>query len=215
MNWNTYIWATNNNHVVEASLGYYMNPLMMIAFGVIFLKEKMRNLQWVSVLIAICGVLILSFDYGHLPWIAFALALSWGSYSLIKKQLGLGALEGLAIETLMSFFPYIIFLVILGSRGENHFGNNTKVTLLLILAGVLTAVPLLFFNGAARRLPLSIVGLLQFITPTLTFSIGIWVRHEQMSVGRWIGFLVIWVALGFLGVDIVRSGSSRDNSLTK
>jgi len=211
INWLVYIWATNNGHVVEASLGYYINPLIIIAFGVLLLKEKMRTLQWVAVGIASVGVLILTIDYGRLPWIALALAISWGSYGLIKKQLGLGALEGLAIETGISFIPYAGYLIYLGNQGTGQFGHHVGLTILLISAGAITAIPLLLFNGSTTRLPLSTIGLLQYITPTLQFSIGVWVRHEAMPAARWIGFLTIWIALITLGTDLVRSSRAVDN----
>ena len=211
INWLVYIWATNNGHVVEASLGYYINPLIIIAFGVLLLKEKMRRLQWVAVAIAAIGVLILTIDYGRLPWIALALAISWGSYGLMKKQLGLGALEGLAIETGISFIPYAGYLLYLGNHGTGQFGHHVGLTILLISAGAITAIPLLLFNGSTTRLPLSVIGLMQYITPTLQFSIGVWVRHEAMPTARWIGFLAIWVALITLGTDLVRSSRAVDN----
>ena len=211
INWLVYIWATNNGHVVEASLGYYINPLIIIAFGVILLKEKMRMLQWAAVSIASIGVLILTIDYGRPPWIALTLAISWGSYGLMKKQLGLGALEGLAIETGISFIPYAGYLIYLGNHGTGQFGHHVGLTILLISAGAITAIPLLLFNGSTTRLPLSVIGLLQYITPTLQFSIGVWVRHEAMPTARWIGFLAIWVALITLGTDLVRSSRAVDN----
>jgi len=173
INWLVYIWATNNGHVVEASLGYYINPLIIIGFGVILLKEKMRPLQWVAVTIASIGVLVLTIDYGRLPWIALALAISWGSYGLIKKQLGLGALEGLAIETLISAFFYLGYLVYIGNQGTGQFGHSWGLTLLLMSAGAITAIPLLLFNGSTNRLPFTTIGLLQYITPTLQFSVGV------------------------------------------
>ncbi len=211
INWLVYIWATNTGQVVEASLGYYINPLIIIAFGVILLKEKMRTLQWVAVAIATVGVLILTIAYGHFPKIALALAISWGSYGLIKKQLGLGALQGLAIETGFTFIPYAGYLIYLGNHGTGQFGQHPGITFLLISAGAITAVPLLLFNGSTTRLPLSTIGLLQYITPTLQFSIGVWVRHEPMPVARWIGFIIIWVALITLGTDLVRSSRTVDN----
>jgi len=204
INWLVYIWATNNGHVVEAALGYYINPLFIIAFGVILLKEKLRKLQWLAVGMGALGVLVLTFDYGRLPWIALTLAASWGSYGLIKKRLNLGALEGLAIETLISFIPYAGFLFYLGSRGQGQWGNNLGLTLLLTAAGAVTAIPLLLFNGAATRLPYSTLGLLQYITPTLQFSIGVWINHEAMPAARWVGFLIIWVALFALATDLVK-----------
>ncbi len=213
INWITYIWATNNGHVVEAALGYYINPLIIIAFGVILLREKMRPLQWVAVSIAAIGVLILTLDYGRLPWVAIALATSWGTYGLIKKKLGLGALEGLAIETLISLIPYSIYLFILARNGTGQFGTNWGLTALLISAGAITAIPLLLFNGSTTRLPYSTIGLLQYITPTIQFSIGVWVRHEDMPAARWVGFVVIWMALVTLGTDLVKSSRAVDNRI--
>jgi len=213
INWLVYIWATNNGHVVEASLGYYINPLVMIGFGVIVLKEKMRPLQWASVCIASLGVLVLTFDYGRLPWVALALAFSWGSYGFVKKQLGLGALEGLAIETLIASLPYLLFLIYIGDKGSGQFGHGPGITTLLISAGAVTAIPLLLFNGSTTRLPLTVIGLLQYITPTIQFAIGVWVRHEDMPHARWAGFLIIWVALSALAFDLVKSSRSVDNSV--
>ena len=213
INWLVYIWATNNEHVVEASLGYYINPLIIIGFGVIFLKEKMRPLQWAAVSIATIGVLVLTFDYGRLPWIALALALSWGSYGLIKKQLGLGALEGLAIETFISSFFYLAYLIYIGYQGTGQFGHSWGLTALLISAGAVTAIPLLLFNGSTNRLPFTTIGLLQYITPTLQFSIGVWVLNEDMPTARWIGFLIIWAALVTLAIDLIRSSRTVNNSV--
>lgn len=213
INWLVYIWATNNGHVVEAALGYYINPLMVIAFGVILLKERMRQLQWTAVSIAAIGVLVLTLDYGRLPWVALALALSWGSYGLMKKQLGIGALEGLTIETLIAFIPYCGYLIFIGAQGKGHLGDGALLTTLLISAGAVTAIPLLLFNGATTRLPLTSIGLLQYITPTLTFIIGVWVNHEVMSKARWVGFLLIWVALITLAIDLIRSSRTVDNSV--
>ena len=213
INWLVYIWATNNEHVVEASLGYYINPLIIIGFGVIFLKEKMRPLQWAAVTIASIGVLVLTFDYGRLPWIAIALAVSWGSYGLIKKQLGLGALEGLAIETFISSFFYLGYLIYIGNQGTGQFGHGWGLTALLISAGAVTAIPLLLFNGSTNRLPFTTIGLLQYITPTLQFSIGVWVLNEDMPAARWVGFLIIWAALITLAIDLIKSSRTVDNSV--
>jgi chloramphenicol-sensitive protein RarD len=213
INWLVYIWATNNGHVVEASLGYYINPLIIIAFGVILLKEKMRQLQWVAVAIATVGVIILTVDYGRLPWVALGLALSWGTYGLVKKQLGLGALEGLAIETMIAFIPYCGYLIFIGSKGEGQFGNEIGLTVLLISAGAVTAIPLLLFNGSTTRLPYSTIGLLQYITPTIQFSIGVWVNHEAMPTARWVGFIFIWLALITLASDLLKSSRTVDNSV--
>jgi chloramphenicol-sensitive protein RarD len=215
INWIIYIYAANNEHVVEASLGYYINPIVVIATGVIVLKEKMRPLQWLAVGIATLGVAVLTIDYGRLPWIALGLALSWGSYGLVKKQLGLGALEGLSIETLLSSGFYLAYLIWLGNQGEGHFTYSLTLTLLLIGGGAVTAIPLLLFNGSTNRLPLTLIGLLQYITPTIQFCIGVWYYNEDMSTARWVGFLIIWVALMSLATDLVKSSRSVDHSITK
>ena len=215
INWIIYIYAANNEHVVEASLGYYINPIVVIATGVIVLKEKMRPLQWLAVGIATLGVAVLTIDYGRLPWIALGLALSWGSYGLVKKQLGLGALEGLSIETLLSSGFYLAYLIWLGNSGEGHFTYSLTLTVLLIGGGAVTAIPLLLFNGSTNRLPLTLIGLLQYITPTIQFCIGVWYYNEDMSTARWVGFLIIWVALMSLATDLVKSSRSVDHSITK
>jgi len=214
INWIVYIYATNSGHVVEASLGYYINPIVVIATGVIVLKEKMRRLQWVSVGVATIGVAVLTVDYGRLPWIALGLAFSWGSYSLVKKQLGLGALEGLSIETLISSGAYLGYLIWLGNSGEGQFLHSWKLTLLFIGGGAVTAIPLLLFNGSTNRLPLTLIGLLQYITPTIQFCLGVWYYNEDMPAARWAGFLFIWVALVTLAIDLVKSGRSIDHSIT-
>jgi len=213
INWLVFIWATNNGHVVETSLGYYINPLAMIAFGVIALKEKIRKLQWVAISIATVGVFVLTIDYGRLPWIALLIALSWGGYGIMKKLLGVGALEGIAIETFISGFFYLGYLIYIGNQGTGQFGRTTGLTLLLISAGAATAIPLLLFNGATTRLPLTTLGLLQYITPTLTFCIGVWIRHENMSTAKWAGFVIIWMALCVLALDLLKSSRTIDNSL--
>jgi chloramphenicol-sensitive protein RarD len=214
INWIIYIYAATSGHVVEASLGYYINPIVVIATGVLILKEKMRPLQWVSVGVATLGVAVLTLDYGRLPWIALGLAFSWGGYGLVKKQLGLGALEGLSIETLISSGAYLAYLIWLGNQGEGQFGVSWKITLLFIGGGAVTAIPLLLFNGATNRLPLTLIGLLQYITPTIQFSIGVWYFNEDMPAARWIGFVIIWIALVALAFDLVKSGRTVDHSIT-
>ena len=213
INWLVYIWAANNDHVVEAALGYYINPLIVISFGVLFLKERMRSAQWIAVGIATIGVLVLTIDYGRLPWIALALGLSWGTYGLVKKRLNLGALEGLAVETLFAFIPYCAYVLFIQSKGDGHFGSSLSLSLLLASAGIVTAIPLLLFNGSTTRLPYSTIGLMQYLTPTLQFGIGVWIRHEDMSAARWCGFLFIWAALITLATDMFRSRSSINNSI--
>lgn len=213
INWVVYIWAANNGHLIEAALGYYINPLVMIAIGVALFKEKMSKLQWLAVAIAATGVGILAIDYGRLPWIALTLALSWGTYGGIKKHLNLGALQGLAIETAVMTPFYGAYLIWLGVVGTGQFGLHIGLTTLLVSAGIVTAVPLLLFNGSTTRLPYTIIGLLQYITPTIQFSIGVWVNHEAMPTARWVGFIIIWIALIALAIDLIKSSRPIDKNI--
>ena len=207
-NWGIYIWSVSVDRVVEAALGYYITPLVAVTFGVLVLKEKLRKLQIVSVSLATIGVVILTVAYGHVPLIALGLAVSWGSYSLIKKRLNAGALETLSIETLVAFLPNFIFLIYLMNKNEAEFGKDLPFSLALASAGIFTVVPLLMFNAATTRLPLTITGLLQYITPSIMFIVGFVVFHEPLTASKIIGFMFIWVALGFLGTDLVKSSRS-------
>jgi chloramphenicol-sensitive protein RarD len=215
INWLVYIWAVNHDHVVEAALGYYINPLAIIALGIIFLHETLSKLQWVSITIAAIGAIILTIDYGRIPWVAVGLALSWSTYGFVKKKLGLQSIVGLTLETLIALPFYGGYIFFIQQKGEGHFGSSLTLTSLLIGAGVVTAIPLLLFNGAVTRVPYSLLGLFQYITPTMTFIIGIWVKHEIMPTARWVGFFIIWIALITLAFDLYKSGSSTDNSLTQ
>lgn len=206
INWGIYIWAVSVDRVVEAALGYYITPLVAVSFGVFVLKEKLRKLQIISVMLAAVGVVILTVAYGHIPLIAFGLAVSWGSYSLIKKRLNAGALETLSIETLVAFIPSFAFLLYLLSKNEAQFGQDIGFSIALFSAGLFTVIPLLMFNAATIRLPLTITGLLQYITPSILFLIGIIVFHEPLAISKVLGFIFIWIALGFLGRDLVKSG---------
>ena len=207
-NWAIYIWSVSVDRVVEAALGYYITPLVAVTFGVLVLKEKLRRLQIVSVSLATVGVVILTVAYGHIPLIALGLAVSWGSYSLIKKRLNAGALETLSIETLVAFIPNFVFLIHLINKHEAKFGQDLGFSLALFSAGLFTVIPLLMFNAATTRLPLTITGLLQYITPSIMFVVGIVVFHEPLPVAKIIGFIFIWVALTFLGTDLVKSSRS-------
>lgn len=209
INWGVYIWAVNHDHVVESALGYYVNPLVVISFGVILLRENLRPLQWIAVSLGLIAVVVLSIDLGRLPWIALALAFSWGFYGLIKNRLSLGAVEGLGIESLIVAVPALIYLTSLGLNGQGTFGTKPGLTALLIGAGAVTAVPLLLFNGAATRLPLTMIGLLQYLNPTTQFLIGWLLRHEPMSSARWVGFIFIWSALVVLATDGIRHQRRR------
>jgi len=215
INWISYIWAVNNEQIVEASLGYYMQPILLVMMGILAFKEEMRKVQWAAFIIATIGVIILTIDYGRPPWISFALAFSWSSYSFVKKKINLGSLQGLAIETLISSVFYGAFLIWLGAKGTGQFGQSPGLTLLLIGAGLVTAIPLLLFNGATTRIPFTMIGLLQYLTPTIQFLLAVFLRHEPMPSGRWLGFVFIWLALIILGYDLIKSGSSRDNRLAQ
>jgi chloramphenicol-sensitive protein RarD len=215
VNWLTYIWAVNNEQIVEASLGYYMQPILLVLMGIFAFKEELRKIQWVAFIVATIGVIILTIDYGRPPWISFALAISWSSYSFVKKKINLGSLQGLAIETFISSFFYGAYLIWLGEQGKGQFGNGVGLTALLIGAGVVTAVPLLLFNGATTRIPFTMIGLLQYLTPTIQFMLAVFLRHEPMPNARWIGFVFIWIALIALGYDLIKSGSTRDNRLAQ
>jgi chloramphenicol-sensitive protein RarD len=215
INWGVYIWSVTVNRVVEAALGYYITPLINVTFGVLLLREKLRPSQWIAVALAAAGVVILTLGYGSLPWIALVLAISWGSYSLIKKSLNLGALETLSLETLFAFLPNLVFLFIIQGNGSAEFGSTWTISLLLFGAGAATVIPLLLFNGSTTRLPLSTVGLLQYITPTIMFFIGIFINNEDISKTKVIGFAFIWLALAVLSRDLYRSSRPLDDGIAK
>jgi chloramphenicol-sensitive protein RarD len=215
INWGVYIWSVTVNRVVEAALGYYITPLINVTFGVLLLREKLRPAQWIAVALAAAGVVILTLGYGSLPWIALVLAISWGSYSLIKKSLNLGALETLSLETLFAFLPNLVFLFIIQGNGSAEFGSTWSISLLLFGAGAATVIPLLLFNGSTTRLPLSTVGLLQYITPTIMFVIGIYVNNEDISTTKVLGFAFIWLALAVLSRDLYRSSRPLDDGIAK
>jgi len=215
INWGVYIWSVTVNRVVEAALGYYITPLINVTFGVLLLREKLRPAQWIAVTLAAAGVVILTLGYGSLPWIALVLAISWGSYSLIKKSLNLGALETLSLETLFAFLPNLVFLFIIQGNGSAEFGSTWSISILLFGAGAATVIPLLLFNGSTTRLPLSTVGLLQYITPTIMFFIGIYINNEDISTTKVLGFAFIWLALAVLSRDLYRSSRPLDDGIAK
>ncbi|HLA98959.1 MAG TPA: EamA family transporter RarD [Anaerolineales bacterium] len=211
MNWLIYVWGVNSGQVVETSLGYFINPLLSVLLGVIFLRERLRPWQWLPVGLAASGVAYLTISYGALPWIALALTFTFGLYGLIKKISPLEALSGLTLETGLLFLPAAGYLVYLSSLGEGSFGRlGWSTDLLLAFSGVVTAVPLLMFATAARRIPLWMVGLLQYIAPTGQFLLGILVYREPFSQERLLGFIIIWVALLIFTVEgFISRGSLR------
>jgi chloramphenicol-sensitive protein RarD len=218
INWFTYIWAVNAGYVVEASLGYFINPLVNFMLGVIFFGEKLRRGQVVAVLLAVLGVVYLTVSYGSLPWIALVLAFTFGMYGLIKKTASLESLHGFSLETTVLFLPALGFLLYRDANGTGAFMHQeTSTTLLLILAGPVTSVPLLLFGFAARTIPLSMLGFVQYITPSLQFMLGVFVYHEPFPLSRLVGFSMIWLALFVYSVEGVRFNRKQkvDSSLVE
>jgi chloramphenicol-sensitive protein RarD len=212
LNWGIYIWAVSVDRVVEASLGYYMTPLVVVCFGVLVLKEKLRFAQKLSLSFAGVGVSILTIAFGQLPLVAFGLALSWGTYSLIKKRLDAGSLETLSIEMIFALIPSATYMFYLMSRNEAQYGSELWFSLILMTSGLVTVIPLLMFNSAATSLPLTITGLLGYINPTIMFLVGFIVFHEPLTFSKIFGFIFIWTALILLGIDMYRSGRSVNQS---
>lgn len=205
INWFTYIWAVNAGYVVEASLGYFINPLVNFMLGVIFFKEKLRGGQVAAVILAVLGVIYLTVSYGSLPWIALVLAFSFGTYGLIKKTASLESMHGFSLETAVLFLPALGFLLYRGASGVGAFMHlGTATTLLLILAGPVTSIPLLMFGYAARSIPLSMLGFIQYITPTMQFMLGVFVYNEPFPTSRLVGFSMIWLALLLYSIESVR-----------
>jgi chloramphenicol-sensitive protein RarD len=201
-NWLVYIWAVNNGHVIDSSLGYFINPLVYVLLGYAVLGERPRRLQWAAVALATLGVAWLTWQGGRLPWIALVLAGSFGLYGLIRKTAPLGALEGLAVETLLTAPVAVPALLLWTLQGTSALAHADAPTLgWLLLAGPLTAVPLLLFAAGARRITLATLGLLQYIGPTLQFALGVWVFHEPLQRERLLGFVLIWAALALYSAE--------------
>ncbi|MYN01277.1 EamA family transporter RarD [Pseudoduganella sp. DS3] len=196
-NWFVYIWAVNNGHVVDASLGYFINPLVNVLLGMLVLKEKLRRGQWLAIAVAATGVAWLTWQGGQVPYIALVLALSFGAYGLLRKTAALAALEGLSFETLILFPLAVAYLGWLVFHGQSVFINAEadSTRWLLVAAGPTTAIPLLLFAAGARRIPMSVLGMLQYMSPSLQMLLGVWVFHEAFSANRLVGFLFIWGAL--------------------
>ncbi|MGW3355820.1 EamA family transporter RarD [Streptomyces bungoensis] len=206
VNWGVYIWAVNSGHVVEASLGYFINPLVTIAMGVLLLKERLRPVQWAAVGTGFAAVVVLTVGYGRPPWISLCLAFSFATYGLVKKKVGLGGVESLAAETAVQFLPALAYLLWLGAHGESTFtAGGAGHSVLLASTGLVTALPLVCFGAAAIRVPLSTLGLLQYLAPVFQFGLGILYFHEAMPPERWAGFALVWVALGLLTWNALHS----------
>jgi chloramphenicol-sensitive protein RarD len=205
VNWGTYIWGVNNHHVVETSLGYFINPLVSVLIGVVVLGERLRRLQWAALALAAVAVLALTVEYGHPPWVALILAFSFGSYGLAKKKANTGAVESLVVETLVVSPLALGYIVFLTATGASTFGSNGgRHVALLVGTGVVTVLPLLAFGGAATRIPLSTLGLMQYVTPTVQFLLGIMFFHEPMPAMRWVGFALIWLSLVLFTAESLR-----------
>jgi chloramphenicol-sensitive protein RarD len=204
-NWATYIYGVNSNHVVETSLGYFINPLVTVLLGVGVLREQLRNAQWAAVGVGAAAVTVLTVDYGRLPWIALTLATTFGLYGLVKKRLGLPAAEGLFVESAVLLGPALAYLGVLVAQGKSTFGHvSAGHTALMVLAGAVTAIPLLLFAGAANRIPLSALGVLQYTAPVLQLACGVLIYREPMPPARLAGFALVWVALAIFTWDGIR-----------
>jgi len=213
LNWFTYIWAVNSGHIVDSSLGYFINPLISVLFGMLFLGERLRAWQWVAILVALGGVVFLTLGYGSFPWIALTLAITFGLYGLLRKTASLGALEGLGLEMAIMFLPALAYLVHLELTSTASFGHAGTVTsVLLALTGIATALPLIWFAYGARKVTLATVGILQYIAPTLQFLLGVLVYGEAFSGTRVLGFGAIWIALLIYSIEGVVEGKSQSVS---
>jgi len=196
VNWFIYVWSVNAGYIVEASLGYFINPLLSVLLGVFFMRERLRRLQWLPLGLAAAGVIYLTVQYGRLPWIALTLAVTFSLYGLVKKKAPLGAFEGLTLETGLLLLPALFWLGWSEFSGAGAFlHSGTDSDLLLVGAGVVTTAPLVLFAAAAHRIPLSMIGILQYIAPTIQFLIGVFVYHEPFSRTQFTGFGMVWVAV--------------------
>lgn len=214
INWLVYVYAVDTDQVVQASLGYFINPLISVALGVLLLRERLRALQWVAVAIAVLAVAILTVSYGTVPWISLALALSFGLYGLLKKVARVGSIDSLAIET-AALAPFALALMAVWEAGGQaaFVLDGWQISVLLVLLGPITALPLLAFGGAATRIPLSTLGVLQYITPMMQFGLGVFLFNEAMPASRWIGFVIVWTALVVFSTDAYRH--SRQGRLSR
>ncbi len=212
-NWFVYIWSVNNGHVIDASLGYFINPLVNVLLGMLVLKEKLRRGQWIAIGVAAAGVAWLTWQAGQLPWIALILGMTFGGYGLLRKTAALAALEGLSLETMILFPLALVYVLWLTWHGQNTFLNSASDSTrwLLAAAGPITAIPLLMFAAGARKIPMAVLGLLQYLSPTMQALLGVWVFHEAFPAPRLVGFLIIWAALALYvleGVWVSRRASA-------
>lgn len=204
LNWGFYVYGVNSNQVIETSLGYFVNPLVSVMFGVVLFHERLRRWQWAAVCIGVLAVAVIAIDYGRLPWIALVLAFSFGTYGMLKKTIDMGSLESLSVETAVLFLPAVGFLLLLNIQGTSTLQEQgAQHAALLATTGLVTVAPLLFFGAAATRIPLTWIGLLQYTAPVIQFLIGVVVYNESMPASRWVGFSLVWLALVILAFDSV------------
>ena len=212
-NWLVYIWAVEDGRVVEGALGYFITPLVTVMLGVFVLGERLRRMQWLAVVCGAVAVVVITIGYGRLPWVSLVLAASFSSYGFIKKQVTINAVHSLTVETAVLLPAAAVVLVVLVANGSSEFVHGgVRPTLLLATAGLITATPLVLFGAAAQRIPLTMVGLLQYLTPVMQFIIGVFVLEEDMPPERWAGFAVIWLGLFLLSIDAVQSSGLRSRS---
>nr|WP_255670448.1 EamA family transporter RarD [Aeromicrobium wangtongii] len=205
-NWGGFIYGVTNGHVIETSLGYFINPLVTVLLGVFVLKETLRPVQWLAVAIGAAAVVVLTIDYGRLPWVALLVAFSFAIYGFLKKKADLGAFESLGMETAILFPVALTFLIVLQLRGNLTFGHEGPANMMLLIGtGIVTAIPLLLFGAAATRLSLTTTGLLQYLGPILQFATGLLIFREDMTGARWAGFVLVWLALAIFTVDAISS----------
>jgi chloramphenicol-sensitive protein RarD len=214
LNWGVYVYAVGSNQIVAASLGYFINPLVSVGLGVLFLRERLRRGQWLAVGLAVLAVAVLTFSYGRPPWISLILAFSFGLYGWFKKRVGVGAVESLTIETAALLPVAIGIMVVMISAGTSALtSGDLGAVSLLVMLGPITAIPLLAFGGAATRIPLSTLGLMQYFTPVFQFLIGVLIFGEQMSPSRWLGFLLVWISLMVMSFDGLRHARSNPRAI--
>ncbi|KZE42719.1 EamA family transporter RarD [Microbacterium sp. T32] len=217
VNWQTYVYGALTGHVIETSLGYFINPIVTVLLGVTVLRERLRPVQWIAIGLAVAAVIVIMVGYGSFPWIALTLAVSFGVYGLVKKQIGpsVDAVSGLTLESLWLLPVAAVQLIVVGvTSGLTMGANGALHTVRLLAAGAVTAIPLLLFAAGARRAPLTVMGLIQFVAPIIQFAIGVWLLHEPMTLERWIGFGLVWVALVVLSVDSLLAARRRRASVS-
>lgn len=213
LNWFLYVWAVNAGYIVETSLGYFINPLISVLLGVLFFKEKLKLWQWIPIILAGSGVLYMTISIGELPWIALILAFSFGFYGMIKKIAPLSSLQGLTLETVILLLPALVYLIQAENSGVGAFTHQGLfIDFLIVLAGIITTIPLLLFASAAKKIPLSYIGVLQYIAPTIQFLLGVLVFKESFSVNQFIGFSAVWIALIIFGLNSFASYRAKSIS---